>query len=133
MHQTLCIALGLSSLVAVSCAQSSLPTAPAQTSGGVFKSDEGQNDAKGEGAGRGVRKAGTLRTRQRLRENRLASIKVPTLVTIGNHDEVDPSLPRETQQRIPGAQLVVLPDSGHMTFVDRQDLFNRTVNDFVHK
>jgi pimeloyl-ACP methyl ester carboxylesterase len=37
------------------------------------------------------------------------------------------------QQHIPGSQLMVLPQSGHMTFVDQPDLFNKTVNDFVHK
>jgi len=65
--------------------------------------------------------------------DRLGSIKVPTLITVGDHDELDPSLARDMQQHIPGSQLVVLPESGHMTFVDQPDLFNRTVNDFVHK
>jgi len=65
--------------------------------------------------------------------DRLGSIKVPTLITVGDHDEVDPSISREMQQQIPGSQLVVLPNSGHMTFVDQPDLFVRTVNDFVHK
>jgi len=64
---------------------------------------------------------------------RLGSIKVPTLITVGEHDELDPSLAREMQQHIGGSQLVVLPNSGHMTFVDQPDLFIRTVNDFVHK
>jgi len=65
--------------------------------------------------------------------DRLGSIKVPTLITVGDHDEVDPSISREMQQQIPGSELVVLPNSGHMTFVDQPDLFIRTVNDFVHK
>jgi proline iminopeptidase len=65
--------------------------------------------------------------------DRLGSIKVPTLITVGDHDEVDPSISREMQQQIRGSQLVVLPNSGHMTFVDQPDLFIRTVNDFVHK
>lgn len=65
--------------------------------------------------------------------DRLGSIKVPTLITVGDHDQLDPSLARDIQQHIPGSQLVVLPDSGHMTFVDQPDLFVKTVNDFVHK
>ena len=65
--------------------------------------------------------------------DRLGSIKVPTLITVGDHDELDPSLARDMQQHIPGSQLVVLPDSGHMTFVDQPDLFVKTVNDFLHK
>ena len=65
--------------------------------------------------------------------DRLGSLKVPTLITVGDHDEVDPSIARDMQQHIPGSQLVVLPDSGHMTFVDQPDLFVKTVNDFLHK
>jgi proline iminopeptidase len=65
--------------------------------------------------------------------DRLGSLKVPTLITVGDHDELDPSLARDMQQHIPGSQLVVLPDSGHMTFVDQPDLFVKTINDFVHK
>jgi pimeloyl-ACP methyl ester carboxylesterase len=35
------------------------------------------------------------------------------------------------QQCIPGSQLVVLPDSGHMTFVDQPALFLKAVDEFV--
>src|SRR5262245_22550128 len=65
--------------------------------------------------------------------DRLNTIKVPTLITVGDHDESDPSIARDMQQHIPGSELVVLPESGHMTFVDQPDLFIKTVNDFVHK
>ena len=65
--------------------------------------------------------------------DRLNTIKVPTLITVGDHDESDPSIARDMQQHIPGSQLVMLPQSGHMTFVDQPDLFVRTVDDFVHK
>jgi pimeloyl-ACP methyl ester carboxylesterase len=33
--------------------------------------------------------------------------------------------------RIPGSKLVILPQSGHMTFVDQPGLFVKTVADFV--
>jgi proline iminopeptidase len=65
--------------------------------------------------------------------DRLNTIKVPTLITVGDHDESDPSIARDMQQHISGSKLVVLPQSGHMTFVDQPDLFIKTVNDFVHK
>ena len=63
--------------------------------------------------------------------DRLKTIQVPTLITAGDHDECDPDLAREMQKLIPGARLVVLPQSGHMTFVDQTVLFNRAVSDFV--
>jgi proline iminopeptidase len=65
--------------------------------------------------------------------DRLSSIKVPTLITVGDHDECAPSLSEEMNKVIPGSQLVVLPKSGHMTFVDQPDMFNRAVNDFLHQ
>jgi proline iminopeptidase len=64
--------------------------------------------------------------------DRLGSIHVPTLITVGDHDQVDPSISRDMQARIPGSTLVVLPQSGHMTFVDQPALFLQAVDDFVH-
>ncbi len=63
--------------------------------------------------------------------DRLGTIKVPTLVTVGDHDESDPSIARDISARIPGSKLVVLPKSGHMTFVDQPGMFNRAVADFL--
>jgi proline iminopeptidase len=62
---------------------------------------------------------------------RLSSIKVPTLVIAGDHDECDPSLSRDMHARIAGSKLVILPQSGHMTFVDQPALFLKTVDDFL--
>jgi proline iminopeptidase len=64
--------------------------------------------------------------------DRLGTIKVPTLITVGDHDESDPSLARDMAARIPGSKLVILPKSGHMTFVDQQGMFNRTVDEFLN-
>jgi proline iminopeptidase len=63
--------------------------------------------------------------------DRLSSIKVPTLMVVGEHDECDPSLSKVMQAKIAGSKLAIMPDSGHMTFVDQPDLFNKTVNDFL--
>ena len=62
---------------------------------------------------------------------RLASIKVPTLVLVGDHDECDPSLAEAMHARIVGSKIVVLPKAGHMTFVDQTALFVETVGGFV--
>jgi len=64
---------------------------------------------------------------------RLAAIKVPTLILVGDHDECDPELSRDMQAQIAGSKLVVLPKSGHMTFVDQPDLFVKTVEEFLKK
>jgi proline iminopeptidase len=62
---------------------------------------------------------------------RLASIKVPTLITVGDHDEVAPSIAEDMHAKIAGSKLVILPQSGHMTFVDQPSLYLKTVADFV--
>lgn len=63
--------------------------------------------------------------------DRLSSIHVPTLITVGDNDECDPSLSREMQKLINGSKLVVFPRSGHMTFVDQPGMFIRTVEEFL--
>lgn len=37
------------------------------------------------------------------------------------------------QKRIPGSKLVVLPESGHMTFVDQPGLFLKAVTEFLER
>jgi proline iminopeptidase len=63
---------------------------------------------------------------------RLPSIHVATLVICGDHDESDPSLSRTMHEKIAGSKLVILPESGHMTFVDQPSLFMKSVDDFLH-
>jgi len=63
--------------------------------------------------------------------DRLSTIKVPTLITVGDHDECDPSLAKAMHSLIPRSKLVILPKSGHMTFVDQPGLFMTAVEDFL--
>ena len=62
---------------------------------------------------------------------KLSEIKVPTLVIVGDHDESDPKMSEEIHEKIAGSRLVILPRSGHMTFVDQSELFLRAVRDFL--
>jgi proline iminopeptidase len=63
--------------------------------------------------------------------DKLSQIKVPTLIIVGDHDECDPKMSQEMHAQIAGSKLVILPKSGHMTFVDQPDKFVQTVRDFV--
>lgn len=63
--------------------------------------------------------------------DRLPSIKVPTLITVGDHDECAPSLSREMNELIPGSKLVVLPKSGHITYEDQPKMFIEAVQNFL--
>jgi pimeloyl-ACP methyl ester carboxylesterase len=50
----------------------------------------------------------------------LAAIKCPTLVLVGDGDEpTPPELAREMADAIPGAKLVVVPECGHLSTIER--------------
>ena len=63
--------------------------------------------------------------------DRLQTIKVPTLITCGDHDECAPSLSKLMHENIPGSELVIYPQSGHMTFVDQPGMFMKSIEDFL--
>jgi proline-specific peptidase len=65
--------------------------------------------------------------------DKLPAIKVPTLILVGDHDECDPSMSKEMNAKIKGSKLVILPNSGHMAFVDQPNLWNKTVAEFVNR
>jgi proline iminopeptidase len=65
--------------------------------------------------------------------DRLSTIKVPTLVICGDHDECDPSLARTMHEEIPGSKLVVLPNSGHEAFEDQPKMWIESVRDFINQ
>src|SRR5438105_6412618 len=64
--------------------------------------------------------------------DRLSSIHVPTLVMCGDHDESDPSLSKTMHEKIAGSKLVIIPQAGHLVFVDQPNLYLKTIDDFVH-
>ena len=63
--------------------------------------------------------------------DRLSEIKVPTLVIVGDHDVCDAKMSKEMHEKIAGSRLIILPNSGHMTFVDQTTQFLTAVRDFV--
>jgi pimeloyl-ACP methyl ester carboxylesterase len=64
---------------------------------------------------------------------RLAQVKAPTLVIIGERDLPDLRRLADTlAQTIPGAMKVVIPGAGHMVNVAAPEAFNRTVESFLH-
>jgi pimeloyl-ACP methyl ester carboxylesterase len=63
---------------------------------------------------------------------RLGEIHCPTLVVAGEHDTTIPLSAKQALARgIPGARLVVVPDSGHVTNLDQAAEFNRIVEAFL--
>jgi len=64
-------------------------------------------------------------------EDRMRQCKVPTLIIIGDEDEmcIDPAL--IMKKNMPGAGLLVLPQTGHAVNLEDPDIFNRAVLDFL--
>jgi pimeloyl-ACP methyl ester carboxylesterase len=63
---------------------------------------------------------------------RLGEIRVPTCVIVGGQDILTPlSQSRQIAERIPGAELHVIPDCGHITFSEKPDQTAALVHDFL--
>jgi 3-oxoadipate enol-lactonase len=63
-----------------------------------------------------------------------ASVTVPTLILVGEHDTVTPpELSEELQRLIPGSLLVVIPDSGHLTNEENPAAFNAALREFLER
>ena len=64
---------------------------------------------------------------------KLGEIRVPTLVTVGRYDTIDPTLSREIHRGIPGSEFVLFENSGHVTMLDERDLYMDTVRRFLDR
>jgi len=64
--------------------------------------------------------------------DRLAGLKIPTLVVNGEHDS-SLAAGTETAKRIPGAQHVVIPGTGHACCIEDPDAFDRAVLDLFQR
>ena len=63
---------------------------------------------------------------------RLGDVRCPTLVVAGDRDATVPlASKRLLQQSIPGAELIVVEDSGHLTPCDQPDGFNALLLSFL--
>jgi len=72
---------------------------------------------------------GTLTTWDRTAD--LGRIDVPTLITVGRHDEIPPSCAETLRAGIPGARVVVLERSGHISHLEEPETYLRAVREFL--
>jgi len=72
--------------------------------------------------------------KNRITDALLGTLKVPTLVICGAADlATPPSIARMIASKIPNAELVVAPESGHSVYWEEPEVFNRAVLGFVAK
>ncbi|MEE8404816.1 MAG: proline iminopeptidase-family hydrolase [candidate division Zixibacteria bacterium] len=74
---------------------------------------------------------GTLKNYDRT--DRLGEIKLPTLFTVGQYDECTPATAKYYQSLIPGAELVIIENAGHITMHDEPEANNKAIREFLHK
>ena len=74
---------------------------------------------------------GTLKTWDIM--DRLAEIKVPTLLIGGRYDECTPGHLEAMHKRIPGSQLKTIEDASHLCFAEQPDEFNQIINSFLDR
>jgi len=65
------------------------------------------------------------------RVDRLGEIRVPTLITVGRHDELTPACSEQIHERIRGSQMVVFDDGSHMTFWEEPEHYLQIVDEFL--
>lgn len=65
--------------------------------------------------------------------DRLDRVRLPTLIMVGEEDPGTPvAASRAIHERIPGSRLVIIPTALHLTNIERTELFNRTLLEFLH-
>lgn len=66
------------------------------------------------------------------RTDRLSEISVPTLITVGRHDELTPVCAETLLNGIPNSRLVIFEDSAHVSHLEEQDKFLQTLRGFLN-
>jgi proline-specific peptidase len=64
---------------------------------------------------------------------KISSINVPTLITVGEYDEVTPVVAEEIHKRIYNSEIKVFKGCSHLTMWENRDEYNRTLRDFIMK
>ena len=67
------------------------------------------------------------------RTARLGEIELPTLITVGRHDEIPPVCAETLQAGIPDAELVVFEHSGHCAHLEEPERYGAVLRDFLRR
>lgn len=63
--------------------------------------------------------------------NQLKNIKVPTLITFGEHESMPIATGKKMAELIPNAKFVTTPNGGHHHMVDNPDVYYKYLADFI--
>lgn len=65
--------------------------------------------------------------------NQLKNIKVPTLITFGEHESMPLATGKKMAELIPNAKFVTTPNGGHHHMVDNPDVYYKHLADFIRQ
>ncbi|MCI2429844.1 proline iminopeptidase-family hydrolase [Candidatus Acetothermia bacterium] len=65
------------------------------------------------------------------RTDRLGEISVPTLITVGRHDELTPTCAETLHRGIPNSRMVIFEESAHLAHLEESDRYRQVVADFM--
>ena len=65
------------------------------------------------------------------RVDRLSEITIPTLITVGQYDEITPACAQTINQGIPNSRLVVFEESSHMAHFEEKEKYLEVLSDFL--
>lgn len=65
--------------------------------------------------------------------NQLKNIKVPTLITFGEHESMPLATGKKMAELIPNAKFVTTPEGGHHHMVDNPDVYYKHLADFIRQ
>jgi pimeloyl-ACP methyl ester carboxylesterase len=64
--------------------------------------------------------------------SQLASMQIPTLVLVGEHDQISPAAEMQTiAESMPDARFVVIPEAGHMSPMENSIAVNHAIREFI--
>lgn len=65
-------------------------------------------------------------------QDKISNIKVPTLIIVGDKDTSTPvSMSRYLRKQIEFSKLAIVPDSKHMPMIERAEMVNEVINEFL--
>lgn len=65
--------------------------------------------------------------------DQLKNIKVPTLLTFGDHETMPLDTAKTMEKEIPNAKLVTTPNGGHHHMIDNPDVYYKHLADFIRE
>jgi 3-oxoadipate enol-lactonase len=64
---------------------------------------------------------------------KLSAVTRPLLLLVGEKDGATPAAMKQLQAGLPASRFIELPGAGHISNLDRPDMFNRAVEDFLRE